>query len=96
MVDYLVDTLDGPIGVLDGWERDDRGKPTKLVVGQGWFGRRRYEIPVDDLIHVDHEGRRLLLASGAAPLERSLRQRLIDRGRGRPVQGRAAGAPVDD
>ena len=44
MVGYLVDTPDGPVGVLDGWNRDDDGRPETVIVVQGWFGRRQFEI----------------------------------------------------
>jgi nucleotide-binding universal stress UspA family protein len=68
MVHYLVDTPEGAVGVLDEWIRDDRGRPTGLVVAQGWFGRRRFEIPLEKLTAVDHACRRVVVASGAAPL----------------------------
>jgi hypothetical protein len=69
MVDYLVDTPDGSVGVLDGWKRDENGRPQALIVAQGWFGRRRFEIPLDALLEIDHERRRVVLARGAVPLE---------------------------
>jgi hypothetical protein len=69
MVDYLVDTPDGNVGIVDGWLRDERGQPQALIVAQGWFGRRRFEIPLDALIEIDHKDRRIILARGAAPLE---------------------------
>ena len=77
MIHYLVDTPDGAVGVLDRWERDQQGRPVSLIVSQGWFGRRRFEIPLEELIQIDHEARRIVLARGAAPLDRSLTQRLI-------------------
>jgi hypothetical protein len=79
MVDYLVDTDEGSVGVLDGWIRDDGGKPIALVVAQGWGGRRRLEIPIEDVIRVDHDDRRVLLTSRSAPLdENDFLQRLKD------------------
>jgi hypothetical protein len=69
MVDYLVDTPDGSVGVLDGWERDENGRPRALIVAQGWFGRRRFEIPLDAVLEIDHERRRIVLARGAVPPE---------------------------
>ena len=69
MVYYLVDTPDGSLGVLDGWDRDENGRLQALSVAQGWFGRRRFEIPIETLLQIDHERRRIVLARGAAPLE---------------------------
>jgi hypothetical protein len=69
MVDYLVDAPDGSVGVVDGWVRDDGGRPTRMIVAQGWFGRRRIEIPVSKLAEVDHDGMRVVLSRGAAPAE---------------------------
>jgi hypothetical protein len=68
MVHYLVDTPEGAVGILDGWERDEHGRPKTLLGAQGWFGRRRFEIPVEKPLKIDHERRRLVLARGAAPL----------------------------
>lgn len=81
MLSYLVDTPDGAVGVLDGCARDEWGRPTALIVAQGWFGRRRLRVPVDEIIQVDHESRRIVLSQGSAPLERkkNLLQRLVDR-----------------
>jgi len=59
MVHYLVDTPEGAVGILDGWERDEHGRPKTLLVAQGWFGRRRFEIPVEKLLKIDHERRAL-------------------------------------
>ena len=79
MVDYLVDTPDGSVGIVEGWERDDHGRPQALVVAQGWFGRHRLEVPLEALVEIDHEDRRITLARGAAPVEpkRPL-QRLVE------------------
>lgn len=81
MIHHLVDTPDGTVGVLDGWNRDEHGRPVSMIVSQGWFGRRRFEIPLEKLVRVDREGRRIVLVRGAAPLDRSLTHRLIG---GRP------------
>jgi nucleotide-binding universal stress UspA family protein len=94
MVDYLVGTPDGSVGVVDGWVRDERGQPQALIVAQGWFGRRRFEIPLDALIEIDHEDRRIILASGAAPLEsKASFQRLVELGQDRLVGETAAAFP---
>jgi nucleotide-binding universal stress UspA family protein len=69
MVHYLVDAPEGPVGIVDGWGRDRRGRPTTLRVAQGWFGRRRFEIPIEKLLEIDHDARRILLAPGAAEAE---------------------------
>jgi hypothetical protein len=89
-VDYLVDTPDGSVGVVDGWERDEHGRPQTLIVSQGWFGRRRFEIPLEALVEIDHEDRRIILARDAAPLEpkRPL-QRLAELGQDRSAEGAA-------
>ncbi len=90
MVHYLVDAPEGAVGVLDGWVHDRQGRPTHLVVAQGWLGRRRVEIPVEAITAIDHAGRRVLVAGGAAPVEdRKARLRL---GRLRPRGGRAQGS----
>jgi hypothetical protein len=66
MIHYLVDTPDGPVGVLDGWERDADGHTEKLVGAHGWFGRRRFTVPVEDVLRIDHERRSVLIAGRAA------------------------------
>ena len=91
MVHYLVDTPDGSVGIVDGWERDDHGRPQGIVVAQGWFGRRRYEVPLEALLEVDHEDRRIILARGAAPLEpKGPLQRLVELGHNRSAEEAAA------
>jgi nucleotide-binding universal stress UspA family protein len=83
MVHYLVDTPDGAVGVVDGWQRDPRGHPQSLIVAQGWFGRRRFEVPLDALLEIDHEERRVVLRRDAAPLEpKGPLQRLVEFGQG--------------
>jgi nucleotide-binding universal stress UspA family protein len=69
MVNYLVHTPDGSVGIVDGWERDEHGRPQTLVVAQGWFGRRRLDVPLEALLEIDHDDGRIILARGAAPLE---------------------------
>jgi hypothetical protein len=65
-----------------------------MVVAKGWFGRRRFEVPIELLLEVDHERRRVVLARGAAPLERKgPLQRLAERGGNRPVGDPAAARP---
>jgi nucleotide-binding universal stress UspA family protein len=77
---YLVDTPEGPVGVVDGWELDEHGRPTALVVAQSWFGRHRLSVPVRHVTAIDHRERRVAITAGAAPLERrGLLQRLLDR-----------------
>lgn len=87
MIHYLVDTPDGAVGVLDRWKRDEQGRPLALIVAQGWFGRRRFAIPLEELIQIDHEARRIVLARGAAPLYRTLTQRLAALGPRRHAHG---------
>jgi nucleotide-binding universal stress UspA family protein len=54
-----------------------------LIVAQGWFGRRRVEIPIETIREVDHDRRRLVLRRGAVPPEpNGPLQRLLGLGRG--------------
>lgn len=73
---YHVDTAEGAVGVLDGVERDESGRPTSLVVAQGWFGRHRLDVSLEHLVGIDHSSRRIELAEGAAPIERGLLHRV--------------------
>ena len=83
-VDYLVDTPDGSVGIVDEWKRDEHGRPRALIVAQGWFGRRRIEVPLDAILEIDHEDRRIILARGAAPIEPTgPLQRLVELGQER-------------
>jgi len=94
MVNYLVGTPDGSVGIVDGWERDEHGRPQALVVAQGWFGRRRLEIPLEAVVGIDHEDLRIILAPGAAPLEpKGPLQRLVELGHDRSAEEAAAAAP---
>jgi nucleotide-binding universal stress UspA family protein len=94
MVDYLVDTPDGSVGIVDGWERDEHARPQTLIVAQGWFGRRRFQIPLEKLIEIDHEHRRIVPARGAAPLEpKGPLQRLVALGQDRSGEEAAAAFP---
>jgi nucleotide-binding universal stress UspA family protein len=97
MIYYLVDTPDGPVGVLDGCERDEHGRPMRLIVSQGWFGRRRLGIPLEELIKVDHEGQRIIVARGAALPDRGLVHRLAEIGqRSRAPDNAADSRPEAD
>ena len=64
LVDFLVDGADGSeIGVVDDVEVDPTtGRPTRLHVGGGWFGRRRYVFGVEDVIAVYPAARRLIVS----------------------------------
>jgi nucleotide-binding universal stress UspA family protein len=94
MVHYLVDTPDGSVGIVDGWVRDEHARPQALIVAQGWFGRRRFEIPLEKLIEIDHEHRRIVLARGVVPLEpKGPLQRLVELGQDRAVEEIAADFP---
>jgi nucleotide-binding universal stress UspA family protein len=78
-VHYLVDTTEGPVGVVDGWVLDGQGRPRALVVAQSWLGRKRFSVPIREVASIDHRERRVVIEAGAAPLERSgLVQRLLD------------------
>lgn len=94
MVDYVVDTPEGSAGILDGWKRDEHGRPEALIVAQGWFGRRRFEVPLEALRQIDHDDRRIILAPGTAPLEsKGPLQRLVKPGHERPAEEAAAAVP---
>jgi nucleotide-binding universal stress UspA family protein len=94
MVHYLVDTPDGSVGIVDGWVRDEHARPQALIVAQGWFGRRRFEIPLEKLIEIDHEHRRIVLARGVVPLEpKGPLQRLVELGQDRSGEEIAAAFP---
>jgi hypothetical protein len=83
-VDYLAQTPDGPVGIVDGWKRNEQGRASAIIIAQGWFGRRRFEIPIDKLIEIDHKKRRVVLAPAAAPPEPTgLLHRLVAPERGR-------------
>jgi nucleotide-binding universal stress UspA family protein len=91
MVDYLVDTPDGAAGVVDGWQRDAHGRPRSLIVAQGWFGRRRFDVPLDAILEIDHQERRVVLTRDAAPLEpKGPLQRLVELAQGPPAEKAAA------
>ena len=90
---YLVNGPEGEIGILDEWLRDEDGRPTTLIVAQGWWGRRRFQVPVADLIRVDHRRELMYLAPGAPPPYRSLLQRLIRIG-SRPLESRYANPAI--
>jgi hypothetical protein len=71
VIHYLVDTPDGPVGVLIDVTEDANGEPATLIIGQGWFGRRTLTVAADSVIGINHRARRILLAAGAAPIESS-------------------------
>lgn len=69
LVTYRVDVPDGPAGVLEGVGREEGDRLT-LTIAQGWFGRRKHDVPASAIADVDHGARRILLAAGAAEPER--------------------------
>jgi nucleotide-binding universal stress UspA family protein len=94
IIHYLVDTPEGSVGIVDEWERDENGRPQTLIVAQGWFGRRRFEVPLDAILEIDHGDRRIILARGAAPLEpKGPMQRLVEFGQSRSAEEAAAAFP---
>jgi hypothetical protein len=46
---YFVCTPDGVIGIVDQVIGDRRGRPLGLVVVEGWFGSRRFLVPLSDI-----------------------------------------------
>jgi nucleotide-binding universal stress UspA family protein len=94
MVHYLVDTSDGSVGIVDGWVRDEHGRPRALIVAQGWFGRRRFEVPLEAVVEIGHEDRRIILARGTAPLEpKGPFQRLVELGEDSSAEEAASAFP---
>jgi hypothetical protein len=68
LVHFRVDTVDGDeVGVVDGWERNDKNRPKKMIVAQGLWGRRQLAVPVETILKIDRDRRRILLCGGAAP-----------------------------
>jgi hypothetical protein len=64
---YLVDAADGTeVGVVDQVLIDDAGRPTRIDVTCGWFGRRRCSFNVDDVVAVYPSGRLLIVSIEAA------------------------------
>jgi hypothetical protein len=63
---YLVDAADGTeVGVVDQVLFDDVGRPTRIDVTCGWFGRRRCTFDVDDVVAVYPSGRLLVVSNEA-------------------------------
>jgi hypothetical protein len=64
------------------------------MVVQGWFGRRRVEVPVEHLREIDHVRRRILVDGGAATLEpEGPLQRLMELRTDPPTRESAAAVP---
>jgi hypothetical protein len=65
---FLADSLAGDhVGVVEEVETDPQtGDTSTLIVGCGWFGRRRLVIPVDDVDIVLPSDRRLFLSRAPA------------------------------
>ncbi|HEY7795725.1 MAG TPA: PRC-barrel domain-containing protein [Gaiellaceae bacterium] len=59
---------DGVIGIVDEILGDRDGRPLAVVVMDGWFGGRRFLVPLTDVEAVD-EARRQLVLRGGATLE---------------------------
>ena len=71
-----------PAGVIDDWERDVHARPQALIVAQGLFGRRSFRVPVEEIIEIDHQQRRIVLTRGAAtPGPKGPFQRIVELGR---------------
>lgn len=64
---YLVDAADGTeVGVVDQVLLDGAGRPTRIDVRCGWFGRRLCSFKVDDVVAVYRSGRLLIVSNEAA------------------------------
>ena len=68
---FLVDSPQGVVGVVDEVERTAEGGVAFLVVCGGWFGRRRYLIPRNDVEEIRPGPQRLFVRAPAAPPGRS-------------------------
>ncbi|MDQ4082699.1 MAG: PRC-barrel domain-containing protein [Actinomycetota bacterium] len=65
---FLVDSPQGVVGVVDEVVRTAEGRVRFLVVGGGWFGRRRYLVPRNDVEEIRPGPQRLLVrAAGLRP-----------------------------
>lgn len=69
LISYLVETPSGPVGILTDIHYGSDREPETLIIGQGWFSRRKLHVPADSILTIDHRARRLILAAGSAPLE---------------------------
>lgn len=69
LISYLVDTPDGPVGILSDIKCGASGNPATLIIGQGWFYRRKLHVSADSILAIDHRARRIILVAGSAPLE---------------------------
>jgi hypothetical protein len=58
---YHVQDSTGVVGIIDEVIGDRIGSPRALVVTDGWFGRRRFLVRVDELRAVDHEARTITI-----------------------------------
>jgi hypothetical protein len=64
---FLVDTADGTeVGVVDEVVLDHAGRPVRVEVTCGWFGRRRCSFDIDDIVAAYPLERLLVVLSSAA------------------------------
>jgi hypothetical protein len=61
--DFHVVEPEGVVGVVDEVIADRDGTPRSLIVADGWFGRRRFVVPLDELVSID-EGNRTVSIEG--------------------------------
>lgn len=79
LIHYLVVGPDGPIGILEEWLCEESGTTIALVAAQGWAGRHRHEIPVGEIVHIDHAARHVVVSDRTAPRMGARRlERLVD------------------
>ena len=60
---YHVVESGGVVGVVDDVMADRRGTPRGLIVSDGWFGRQRFLVPLDDLVSIDDDERTVTIAA---------------------------------
>lgn len=61
---YHVVEANGVVGLVDEVLAGRDGTPQSLVVSDGWFGRRRFVVPLDDLRSVNDAERTITISGG--------------------------------
>lgn len=60
---YHVVESGGVVGVVDEVMADRSGTPRGLIVSDGWFGRQRSLVPLDQLVSIDEDERTVTIAA---------------------------------
>ncbi len=64
---YEVMAAEGVIGVVDDVLATRDGTPTAIVISDGWFGRRRFLVPLDELRSIDTDERTITIQDRRSP-----------------------------